>query len=138
MVQFLLIFFFLGFLQFSLGFSKVPVFFVSPCTKANTSVTVIYGDANNVSCNKRKHADTAYCISVSILIRISLNFSHFENSFWIVPWLRRLVADLQQRKPSLESKTSQCRVRGGQSSIRTAFIYYCKQTIHSEEIIVKK
>ena len=32
MVQFLSIIFFLGFLQFLLGFSKVPVFFVSPCT----------------------------------------------------------------------------------------------------------
>ena len=31
MVQFLSIFFFLGFLQFLLGFSKVPVFFVSLC-----------------------------------------------------------------------------------------------------------
>ena len=33
MVQFLPIIFFLGFLQFLLGFSKVPVFFVSPCIK---------------------------------------------------------------------------------------------------------
>ena len=31
MVQFLSIIFFLGFLQFLLGFSKVPVFFVSLC-----------------------------------------------------------------------------------------------------------
>jgi hypothetical protein len=31
MVQFLSIKFFVGFLQFLLGFSKLPVFFVSPC-----------------------------------------------------------------------------------------------------------
>ena len=34
MVQFLSIIFFLGFLQFLLGFSKVPVFFVSFCITA--------------------------------------------------------------------------------------------------------
>ena len=33
MVQFLSIIIFLGFLQFLLGFSKVPVFFVSLCIK---------------------------------------------------------------------------------------------------------
>ena len=35
MVQFLSIIFFLGFLQFLLGFSKVPVFFVSSCRTLN-------------------------------------------------------------------------------------------------------
>ena len=40
MVQFLSInFYFLGFLQFLLGFSKVPVFFVSPCTSTYTLKT---------------------------------------------------------------------------------------------------
>ena len=33
MVQIPSIIFFLGFLQFLLGFSKVPVFFVSPCIR---------------------------------------------------------------------------------------------------------
>ena len=41
MVQFLSIIFFLGFLQFLLGFSKVPVFFVSPCIRRNSRQAII-------------------------------------------------------------------------------------------------
>ena len=56
MVQFLSIIFFLGFLQFLLGFSKVPVFFVSPCINFMSDFLCTH---------KRNNTGTFSCISVN-------------------------------------------------------------------------
>ena len=49
MVKFLSIIFFLGFLQFLLGFSKVPVFFVSSCIIiVSTSVCASTGGTGSI------------------------------------------------------------------------------------------